>query len=213
MLTRKDYLLRYIELLAAYLRRRANGERDAELDEDLTAALEMRLDELEDLSEAWLRSRLSTADTIDAWRALLASEYALSLGQLRATEERPVAAAFLYERAVACLEWAFEGDLGPANERVAPHIATLAAALRTADVVIEAQVTLMQRAEAAQCFGVAEDVLFDVAKLGWPEATTWGEGFYQRLAALDPDVVRAGGLDPADLADDLADLRRLGASK
>lgn len=207
MLTRRDYIIRYIELLGDYLRRRARGRHDDELDEEVAAALELRLEELEDMPEAWLRSRLSVADAIDPWRALLASELALSIGRLRASEERPLAAAFLFERAAACLDWALEGDLGPAAARLASHVDALATALRSAEVDEEARARLMRRAEQIGRFSVVEDLLFDLANDGWAEAIPWGEGFYARMSALDDDVLRAGGLEPAELASDLADLR------
>lgn len=207
MLTRKDYIIRYIELLGDYLRRRALGKRDDELDEEVAAALDLRLEELEDMPETWLRSRLSIADAIDPWRALMASELALSIGQLRTSEERPLAAAFLFERAAACLDWALEGDLGPAATRLARHVDALAIALRSADVDEEARVRVMRRAEEIGRLSVVEDLLFDLANDGWPEAVRWGEGFYGRLAALEPEVLREGGLEPEDLAADLEDLR------
>ena len=207
MLTRKDYLMRYIELLGDYLRRRAYGKQDGELDSEIAAALQLRLEELEDLSDEWLKSRLSTADEVDPWRALMASELALSVGQLRVAEERPLAAAFVFERAATCLDWAMRGDLGPAAARVADHVDALALALRSAEVDADARAIVMRRAEEAGRFSVVEDLLFDLANDGWPEALTWGEAFYDRLAALEPDDLRAGGLDPADLAEDRADLR------
>ncbi|TNF24137.1 MAG: hypothetical protein EP329_25630, partial [Deltaproteobacteria bacterium] len=207
MLTRKDYLMRYIELLGDYLRRRAYGKQDDERDEEVAAALQMRLEELEDLSEEWLKSRLSTADEVDPWRALMASELALSVGELRMAEERPLAAAFLFERAAVCLDWAMAGDLGPAEARVAKHVDALSLALRSAEVDAASRAVVMRRAEEAGRFSVVEDLLFDLANDGWEEALTWGEPFYARLGALPADAVHAGGLDPADLDDDLADLR------
>jgi len=207
MLTRKDYIIRYIELLGDYLRRRAQGRRDDELDEEVAAALELRLEELEDMPEAWLRSRLSVADAIDPWRSLLASELALSIGRSRLTQERPLAAAFLFERAAACLDWALEGDLGPAAARLASHVDALATALRSSEVDEEARARLMRRAEQVGRYSVVEDLLFGLANDGWPDAIPWGEGFYARMSALDADVLRAGGLEPGDLAGDLAALR------
>jgi|GEM_PF-3338050 len=207
MLTRKDYLMRYIELLGDYLRRRAYGKQDDELDEEVAAALQMRLEELEDLSEEWLKSRLSTGDEVDPWRALMASELALSVGELRMSEERPLAAAFLFERAATCLDWAMGGDLGPAAARLAKHLGALSAALRTADVDAASRASVMRRAEEAGRFSVVEDLLFDLASDGWEDTLTWGEPYYERLGALEPDALHDGGVDPADLADDLADLR------
>lgn len=208
MLTRKDYIIRYIELLGDYLRRRAQGRRDDELDEEVAAALDLRLEELEDMPLEWLRSRLSVADAIDPWRALMASELALSIGQTRVAEQRPLAAAFLFERAAACLDWALEGDLGPAGVRLARHVEALSAALRSAEVDEEARARVMRRAEQIGRFSVVEDLLFDLADDGWPDALTWGEGFYARLGALEPEALVAGGLDAGDLAGDVAELRQ-----
>jgi hypothetical protein len=212
MLTRKDYIIRYIELLGDYLRRRAAGKRDDELDAEVAEAVGMRLEELEDLPQSWLRSRLSLADAIDPWRALMASELALSLGRLRLSEGRRVGAAFLYERAAACLDWAMEGDLGVAATRVVDHVDALATAMRALDVDDSARATVMRRAEQMARYSVVEDLLFDLAGGGWPETTAWGESFYARMLALDPELVRKGGLEPDELAHDREALRALAAS-
>lgn len=157
MLTRRDYIIRYIELLGDYLRRRAQGKLDQALDEEVEAALQMRLEELEDLPESWLMSRLSTADAIDPWRALMASELALSVGQVRLSEGRPIAAAFLFERAAACLDQALQGDLGPAAARVAAHIEALAQAIAAADEVDDqARERVRRGAVQSGCLGALE---------------------------------------------------------
>lgn len=214
MLTRRDYLMRYIEELGEYLRRRANGERDDELDAEITDALDLRLEELEDLPDAFFDSRLAAGAEVEPWRALLASELALSVGRVRADERRPLAAAFLYERALRCLGWALapteRRDLGPSAPRLGPQVAALASALRASDdVAPDALVEMARLAELASSYAVVEDLLFDLALGEHPEARALGEAFYTRAAALPAEALRAGGLDPADLPEDLAAFRRL----
>ncbi|MCA9517046.1 MAG: hypothetical protein KC635_19020 [Myxococcales bacterium] len=214
MLTRRDYLMRYIEQLGEYLRRRANGAQDDALDAEISAALDLRLEELEDLPDAFFDSRLAAAGAVEPWRALLASELALSVGLVRAAERRPLAAAYLYERALRCLGWALapsdNADLGLAGPRLAPHVAALAGALRGSDdVSADALLEMARLAELAGRYAVVEDLLFDLALEQHPEARALGEAFYARLARLSPDQLRAGDLDPADLADDLDAFRRL----
>ncbi len=43
MLTQKDYFMRYIEMIGEYLMRLANGQHDAELDDDIAEALHVVL--------------------------------------------------------------------------------------------------------------------------------------------------------------------------
>lgn len=206
MFTRRDYIVRYLELLGDYLRRRAQGQRDDELDQEISEALGMRLEELEDMPESWLETRLSSANEVDAWRALLASELALSVGWVRLAEGRPLAAAYLFERAATCLDWAMTGDLSAVSSRLAGHIDSLSSALRSTESDETSRVIVMRRAEELGRYGVVEDLLFDLADGGWPETPTWAEGFYGRMAALDDDRLRAGGIERGDLDSDLHDV-------
>ena len=206
MLVRKDYFVRYIEMFGDYLARLARGERDAALEKAVVDALDLTLEQLEDLSETWLRSRLLAHEEMDHWRAFLTSELALAVGNVRLGEGRPLAAAFMFERAVTLLDWSGSGDLSALSSRVDAHVDALGRALRQADVTTAQLVKLMGMAEQQGRLAAAEDLLFALARRGWAEAHQYAEAFYRRLGKLDERTLVAGGLSREDLSEGPTDL-------
>jgi tetratricopeptide (TPR) repeat protein len=208
----RDYLLRQIEqaaqALARLLRRAAGGDVEgalAMLDEAYQPLLGVGARVVSGLTEEHLISLLTSGSTPDLRRVASVLEVVAAEADLRGRAGRTAEAAARWRRALA-----LAGFLAARSDDLlgADLAATLAERAGDLNLTVAQRLALVRVQESLGRYADAEDTLFEAVEADPhdPVPVIEGIAFYQRLLAVDPARLVAGGLPPDEVRASLAEL-------
>jgi tetratricopeptide (TPR) repeat protein len=210
----RDYLMRQIEqvgqALGRILKRALGGEVDAALgmfDQAYQPLLGVGARVVATLTEEQLLGLLTSGSTPDLRRVAALLEVVKTEADLHADAGRPAGAAMRWRRALVLAGFLAGRSDGLLDAELAAGLVARAAGLELTAVQ---RLALARVDEALGRYADAEDALFEAidAAPGDPGPVEAGIACYQRLLAVDPERLAAGGLPLDEVRAGLAELLR-----